>query len=291
MGNFEKIVKEDFQWGGLYLPRKPKNNDGNGLRLALFGSTNAGDLVLQHLLRFESLYPGRIHVTGVATDDPLDRNTRISVPKRIWSRYAHEEMLALRDRVIATSMGSGVPCYTGGVKTDAFWHIFREWGPALVIMCCFGQKIDGRIYDFPVYGMYNFHPSDLAAQIGAGPKPFEGAMQTGKSTSRMVLHLVNEVIDGGPLVASSPPINICLKDGTYPTNILSLQEKIPSVSGWMSMELLLRVLLKKDRGESGRLDFFDMESSIPRQICEKLMEPVVSDLNERYMLPYHDLLK
>lgn len=291
MYEFEKIENKEFQWGGLYIPGKVKPAAAKGLRLAVFGSTNAGNLVLQTLLKYEHKYPGRINVIGVATDDPVDTNTRISVAKRIWGRYTIDEMASLRDKVIATSMESGIPCYTGGVKNNLFWNIFREWNPELVIMCCFGQKINKQIYDYPVYGMYNFHPSDLAAQIGAGPKPFEGTMQREKSTSRMVIHQVNEIIDGGPLVGSSPPINICLRNGSYPENILSLQEKIPAISGWMSIELVLKVLKKKDKGETGRIGFFDLESRIPDQICGNLMAPVTNDLSEMYLLPDHDCLK
>ncbi|MCX6280524.1 MAG: formyltransferase family protein [Bacteroidetes bacterium] len=290
MYEFEKIENKDFQWGGLYMPAKARPGNAGGLRLAVFGSTNAGNLVIRTLLKYENKYPGRINVVGVATDDPIDPNTRISVAKRIWGRYSPDEMIALRDKVINTCMEAGVPCYTGGVKNNLFRDIFCEWAPELVIMCCFGQKINRQIYDHPVYGMYNFHPSDLAAQIGAGPKPFEGTMQNGKSTSRMVIHQVNEIIDGGPLVASSPPVNICLPNGSYPENILSLQEKIPAISGWMSMELVLEVLKMKDMNETGRLGFQNLESRIPEKIRSKLMEPVTNDLIEMYSLPDHDCL-
>jgi len=290
MFEFEKIEKKEFQWGGLYMPAKVKAGTGHGLRLVVFGSTNAGNLVLQSLLKYEHKYPGRINVTGVATDDPVDSNTHISVAKRIWGRYTTNEMEKLRDKVIKTSIESGLPCYTGGVKNNLFLNIFREWDPEMVIMCCFGQKINKQLYDYPVYGMYNFHPSDLAAQIGAGPKPFECTMQKGKSTSRMVIHEVNEIIDGGPLVGTSPPVNICLNNGSYPENILSLQEKIPAVSGWLCIELVLEVLKKKDKGENGRIGYFDLEFRIPELIRKKLMKPVSDDPCEMYLLPDHDCL-
>ena len=290
MHEFEKIENKEFQWGGLYKPVKVRQGNTAGLRLAVFGSTNAGNLVIRTLLKYENKYPGRLNVVGVATDDPADPNTRISVAKRIWGKYNPDEMTSLRDKVINTSMEAGIPCFTGGVKNDLFLSIFNEWAPELVIMCCFGQKINRQLYDYPVYGMYNFHPSDLAAQIGAGPKPFEGTMQNGKSTSRMVIHQVNEIIDGGPLVASSPLVNICLPNGSYPENILSLQEKIPAISGWMSIELVLEILKKKDKGETGRIVFYDLESRIPERIRSKLLDPVTNDLSEMYCLPDHDCL-
>lgn len=199
-------------------------------------------------------------------------------------------MIVLRDKVINTSLKSGVKCYTGGVKNDLFWKIYSGWNPEVVIMCCFGQKISKPMFMYPVNGMYNFHPSDLAKQIGAGPKPFEDTMKQKKSTSRMVIHLVNEVIDGGPLIASSPPVNICLENYRYPGNILTLQEKIPAISGWMGIELLLEILNRRRQNKSGCLEPFDLEGRIPKHICNLLMEPAKDDPGEMYILPEHDCL-
>lgn len=288
---FEKLSNPEFGWGGLYIPRQHKQNRSGGLRLAFFGSTNAGNLVLGQLLKYEAKYPGRLNIVGVATDDPVDPDTRISVAKRIWGKYTREEMTSLRDKVITTSLSHGLPCYTGGVKNDLFWEIYSGWDPEMVIMCCFGQKISKPIFTYPAYGMYNFHPSDLAKSIGAGPKPFEETMKQKRSTSRMVIHLVNEIIDGGPLIASSPPVNICLENCRYPDNILTLQEKIPSVSGWMGIELLLEVLRQKDQSRSGCIEPFDLEARIPDHICKKLMEPAKENPEELYLLPEHDCLK
>ena len=285
-----KIVHEGFRWGALYLPERVEEVEGDPLRVAVFGSTHAGQLVLGHLLKYQEQYPGEIRLTGVATDDPLAPGTRISVAKRIWGKFRQEEMEAMRDGMIGDTLEAGLECYTGAVKTDAFWEIFRRWDPQMIIMCCFGQKIDKRMFSYPLFGMYNFHPSDLAEQIGVGPQPFEHTLKMRQTISRMVIHSVNETIDCGPLIAISPPVNICMPDGSYPFSILTLQEKIPAVSGWMSIELLLEVIARRRRGLEGPVDYFDMEKRIPQEIRGLMMQPAVPDLKEPYLLPLHYLL-
>ena len=291
METYKKITDAGSLWGGLYEPFQRKSNPGKGLRTAIFGSTNAGALVVASLLRFEQKYPHLLNLVGVATDDPVDRNTRISVHKRIWKYYNPDEMSILRDRVVNASTNAGVPCYTGGMKTDYFRTIFTDWNPEIIIMCCFGQKIDAFIYNYPPFGMYNFHPSDLAANIGAGPQPFNSTIKNGKKTSIMVVHQVTEIIDRGPIIGNSPAVNICTATGDYPKSILSLQEKIPSVCGWLSIELILEAIEKKQSGQKEIISSIDFNARIPDFIRQKLLEPATDDLTETYSLPLHDKIK
>jgi hypothetical protein len=291
MNSCKNITDDGMLWGGLYEPFKQKTNPGNGLRVAIFGSTNAGVLVIDSLSRFEQKHPGLINLVGVATDDPVDPNTRISVQKRIWRLYHPDEISILRDRVIDASIHAGIPCYTGGVKTEYFRKLFTGWNPDIIIMCCFGQKIDDFIINHPQFGMYNFHPSDLAAKIGAGPRPFSSTMENGHKTSTMTVHLVTEMIDHGPIVGNSPAVNICTACGDYPASILTLQEKIPSVSGWLSIELVLEVIKIRESGKNGAVPSIDFNSRIPDFVRQELLKPATDDLTESYKLPLHDTIK
>ncbi len=290
MAEYQIITNEESLWGAFYTPLHPKKGSPEGLRVVVFGSTNAGALVIDSLLRFEKKYPGLINLTGVATDDPYDPNTKISVSKRIWRYYSKDEMYSLRNKVIGLVTSGGVPCYTGSVKPGYFKDIFLHWNPDLIIMCCFGQKIDSFIFDYPAYGMYNFHPSDLASKIGEGTQPFHDTMNNGKNTSVMTIHLVNELIDKGPIVGWSPKINIRKSDGTYPLSILSLQEKIPSVCGWLSVELIIEIVRKKQSGLKGAVTEINFGELIPALVRKKLMEPANDDLSDRYELPRHDCI-
>jgi hypothetical protein len=290
MIGYTKIINEESLWGGIYTPVKPKKGSGEGLRTVVFGSTNAGALVIESLQRFEQKNPGLLNLVGVATDDPYDPNTRISVSKRIWRYFTKDEMLVLMNRVIDPTTNGGVPCYTGCVKTGYFRDIFKQWNPEVIIMCCFGQKIDAFIFNYPAFGMYNFHPSDLASNIGEGSQPFIDTVLNEKRTSVMTVHIVNEFIDQGPIVGISPKINILKADGNYPMSIRSLQEKIPSVCGWLSVELIREIIKKKQTGTNGQVTAINFDELTPTYIKRKLMEPANDDCTDRYTLPLHESL-
>jgi len=290
MSSYKTIIDDESLWGALYTPLKEKKTSDNALRVVLFGSTNAGALVVDSLLRFEQKYPDMISLVAVATDDPVDSNTRISVSKRIWKYYNREERLMLRNKVIDLSTGGGIPCYTGSIKTQYFRNRLFQWNPDVILMCCFGQIIDPVIYNYPGYGMYNFHPSDLAANIGVGAQPFHDTIMNGNATSVMTIHRVNEKIDQGPVVGLSPEINIKKADGNYPASILSLQEKIPSVSGWLSVELISDIIKNKQAGIRKPVSSVDFADRTPERIKQKLAEPANDDLNDMYTLPLHDIL-
>jgi len=291
MESFNKINDSGSLWGGLYKPSQRKSNDGKGLRTAVFGSTNAGALVVGSLIRFEEKYPHLLNLVGVATDDPVDPNARISAQKRIWKNYKTDEMNLLMEKVIKTAINAGLPCYTGSVKTDYFRSILTTWNPDIIIMCCFGQKIDAFIFTYPRRGMYNFHPSELAANIGTGLHPFSDAIKKERKTSTMTVHMVSETIDCGPIIGNSPPVNICTASGDYPKNILTLQEKVPAVCGWMSIELILEVIKNHQSGKNGAISSIDFNANMPDVIREKLLEPAIDDLTEFYTIPLHDKIK
>jgi len=290
MTAFRKITDKESQWGEFYQPVKPKLNYGKGLRVVLFVSCNCGNKVLNNLARFEQKYPDLLNLIGVATDDPVDPNAHISLKTRIWSQYTPDERSDLKNKIINSSMHIGVPCYTGAVKTDYFRNIYKEWNPEVLIMFCFGQKLDSFLYNFPVMGSYNLHPSDLPKQIGAGTQPFQNAIRNGLKTSPLVIHHVTELIDMGPIVGVSTPVNICLNDGSYPASILTLLEKITSLGGWMCIQLISDIIKMKAGGKSGPLSWIDFDKELPDEIKKQLMSPATNDLTEMYDVPLHPIL-
>ena len=286
---YKEVADGAALWGRLYLPLKQRHAGPGGIRVVVFGSTTAGNLVINSLSQFEKKFPDKINLVGVATDDPVDPRARISVKKRIWNYYTTEKRKQLRDLVITTCIESGLPCYTGAVKTDYFRQLLAAWNPDLIIMCCFGQKVDSFIYTYPKLGMYNFHPSELTKKIGAGAQPFGETMRSERLVSHMSLHRVTEEIDAGPIIGISPPINICLANGSYPP-ILCLQEKIPSVCGWMAVELIQNVITHRENADIESLHCVNFLKAIPETIQQKLMEPAVDDPVADYCLPLHFLL-
>jgi len=287
---FKKINDSASRWGEFFEPLEPKLNKGKGLRVVLFASCNCGNTVINNLSRFEQKYPNLLNLVGVATDESVDPNARISLKQRIWSQYTPDERSRLRSKIINSCMNIGIPCYTGAVKTEYFRNIYKTWNPDILIMFCFGQKLDSFLFDFPSMGAYNFHPSDLPKQIGAGTQPFQNAIRKGLKTSPMVIHQVTELIDMGPVTGVSSPINICLADGTYPKSLLTLLEKTTSIGGWMSIQLIAEIIHRKEKGETGTLDWIDFDKEMPEEVKQFLMSPATNDLTEMYEIPIHPML-
>jgi len=290
MSEFRKIVSQESLWGELYEPVLPKTNRGNGLKVVLFVSCNCGVTVLKNLYRFEQKYPDQLNIVGVTTDDPVDLAARITLKKRIWYQYTPEERSGLKDKLIGTCMDIGVPCYTGAVKTDYFRRMYESWNPEVLIMFCFGQKLDAFLYEYPSRGAYNLHPSDLPKQIGMGTQPFQNAIRNGLKTSPLVIHQISELIDMGHIVGVSTPVNIRLKDDSVPASLLTLLEKITSVGGWMCVQLVSDIITMKNSGLTGPIDWIDFDQAFPEHIKQQLIRPATNDLTEMYEVPPHPLL-
>ncbi len=291
MSDFKTIMNPEALWGELYEPAVKKVNTGKGLRVVLFVSCNCGDIVLKTLHRFEQRYPDRLNIVGVATDDPVDPQARITLRKRVWNYYTPEERAGLKSKIIESCMERGIPCYTGAVKTDYFRKMYKAWNPEALIMFCFGQWLDPFIFQYPVMGSYNLHPSDLPKKIGAGTQPFQNAMSNGLKTAPLVIHQITDLIDMGPIVGVSSPVNITLEDGSYPSSILTLLEKITSVGGWMCTQLVSDIWSKKAACSTGAIEWIDFERVLPAEIKTLLSKPAINNLTEMYTVPAHPLLK
>ncbi len=283
----EKIHEAESVWGGLYLPENIKDPKKKGLRVVIFGSAIGGQLILESLIRLEKRYPNLLNIVGLATDDPVDPKAKISLKKRIWNNYTQAESSIIMNRLVATSLDAGIPCYTGKVKLNYFRKIFFDWNPDVLIMNCFGQKLDSFLYLYPPLGAYNFHPSNLACNIGIGAQPFQDIMHNGLDTSPIVIHKVTEIIDAGPVVGISPEINIRLLDGKYPDSIVSLLVKMNSITGWMTIDLIFEIIQQKYCKNKGALTSIDFDKKIPDNIKQMLMAPATNDLSEQYELPLH----
>jgi folate-dependent phosphoribosylglycinamide formyltransferase PurN len=290
MKEYKKITDSESLWGDLFLPDKPKLNQGKGIRLVLFVSCNGGNNLLNALALYEQRYPDQLNIIGVATDDSINPNARITKKKRVWNEYNDEERSELRSKVLDSCMNIGVPCYTGSVKTDYFRNIYKTWNPELLFMLVFGQKLDSFLFDYPTIGAYNFHPSDLPKHIGIGPQPFHEAIRKGLKTSVFTIHKITELIDIGPTTGISTPINICLEDGTYPKSVITMFEKITSVSTWMGVTLISKIIARQACGKSGHVTRIDFSKELPEEIKQLLLKPATDDRNELYKVPDHPLL-
>lgn len=286
----EQIYNADSVWGGFFLPAKMKDSQKKGLRIVFFGSAIGGQLILESLISLEKKYPELLNTVGLVTDDPVDPKAKISLKKRIWNNYSQVESSIIMNKLVSTSLNAGIPCYTGKVKTNYFRKIYSGWNPDVLIMNCFGQKLDEFLYLYPSLGAYNFHPSNLVCHIGIGAQPFQDIMRNGLDTSPIVIHKVTEIIDSGPVVGISPEINIRLPDGKYPDSIVSLLFKMNSITAWMTIDLIFEIIQQKNCNNAGALTAINFDQTIPYSIKQMLLAPATNDLSEQYTLPLHPKL-
>jgi hypothetical protein len=157
------------RWGELILPAPQERNDAaNGLRVVMFASFEFGYAAVEAVKAYARRFPGRVQLLGLATDDPIDREARIGLKKRVWKHIQHDEVVAIETAVVEAGLSAGAPVFTGEIKTDGFRALLDAWQPDVILSCVFGQVIDQSIIDRPAYGIYNFHPTDLEHGFGAG---------------------------------------------------------------------------------------------------------------------------
>ncbi len=275
-----RIISElgDSTWGQYIIPGRDETTEksNNGFRIVLFGSYLLGYLLLETLKKLEEHNPGRLNICGLVTDDPADPNARISVKRRIWRLYGDGETVRLETAMMESALRGGIPVYSGAVKTNYFRTLLQKWNPDAILVCVFGQIIDSPIIDFPAYGIYNFHPADLKSGFGAGPQPFMDLINRDAKTSKFTIHQLTEVLDSGPVVGQSSPINVRFKDGSITDNILVLDDKMLMPIDVMGTEFAKTLVLKKEEGLTGKINHLDFSKHFTPEYRKKLMEPVKS---------------
>lgn len=262
------------RWGRFITPapNESKNRPVGGLRVLSIGG---GNMVFETLLPLETRKPESINWVALVTDNPLDTDAKISLEKRFWRYFKKTELESYVWDVLHNALLLGIPCYTGEIKCDGFRDLLREWAPDVIVVWGFGQVIDKATIDFPAYGVYNLHPSDLLKGHGAGPQPYEDLVERKAFTTRITLHKVSPTIDDGDIVGQSPEINVRFSDGSACEDVRAIMEKVIVPAGPMVRELLLALMDRKAVGLEGPLDYLDFESIFSSNYKAKLMEPLV----------------
>jgi methionyl-tRNA formyltransferase len=278
----EKFNSPD--WGTYYVPSQNLAGDKEGLRIVLFGSTLGGMWVLESLKRLKEVLGERISLVGLATDDARDTHARISIKKRIWHYFEKPDQHRMVEQIIQRGLSEGMEVFTGNIKSDYFSQLLHKWNPDLIIMACFGQIVPRSIFTYPKMGMYNFHPSDLKNDIGAGPRPFEDTLNSRMTTTCVSLMGVTEVIDHGPMIGQSPSIRITGENHTFFDDVLLSEEKVTSIFPHMTWVLVKKILsfYRLVLPADFHIDF-DME--IEEQVKERLMQPLSGKHSVVYPFP------
>jgi hypothetical protein len=264
------------RWGELILPAPDEAAQGpdGGLRIVLFASFEFGYVVLEAVKAYARRFPGRVQLVGLVTDDPVNPTARIGLKKRVWHHMEHEEVVAIETAIVEAALREGVPAYTGEIKIDGFRALLDQWRPDAIISCVFGQVIDAWIINRPAYGIYNFHPTDLAHGFGAGPTPAEDLAARAASSTVWTIHQVIEAVDAGPVVAVSPDINVLDLRGALPTNPLVLYDKLTEPAGCLGACLVDALASRFAVGTPGPVDTLAAAHSIPAAVLARMAAPI-----------------
>ncbi len=273
-----KIISDvgDSSWGQLFLsaPEERRGKNDEGFRILLFGSYLLGYLLLETLKIVDKQNPGLLNIVGLVTDDPVSPNAKISVKRRIYRLYNNEQIVNLEDAMLESALSVGISVYTGAVRTEYFRKLLNDWKPDAIFVCVFGQIIDKPIIDYPDFGIYNFHPSDLLHNMGAGPQPFQDLINRNASTSKVTVHHLTEKLDGGPVVGQSSDVNVRNADGSITDNILILDDKMLKPIDIMGSLLIKDLIKKKQLNIKGPVSQLDFAKHFSDRYKKMLMEPV-----------------
>jgi folate-dependent phosphoribosylglycinamide formyltransferase PurN len=264
------------RWGELIMPAPGEiaKMPAAGLRVVLFASFEFGYAVLEAVKAYARAFPGRVQLAGLVTDDPVNPTARIGLKKRVWHHMDHDEVVAIETAIVESALREGVPAYTGEIKIDGFRAMLDSWQPDAIISCVFGQVIDAWIINRPAYGIYNFHPTDLAHGFGAGPTPAEDLAARGATSTVWTIHQVIEAVDAGPAVAVSPEINILDSSGALPANPLVLYDKLTEPAGCLGAVLIDALARRFAAGTRGALTSLEVETSLPAEALARMRDPI-----------------
>ncbi|MEM7122549.1 MAG: formyltransferase family protein [Pseudomonadota bacterium] len=268
-------ANDDAAWGELIEPapgEKAAKRD-TGMRILLFASMAMGLRAVQTVTAYEERHRERINLVGLVTDDPANAGAKISLKRRLWQYLDADQRLTMETATIETALERGTSVYTGEIKVDWFRQWARERRPDVILVCGLGQVLDRVLIDLPPYGSYNFHPADLAHHHGAGAAPFGDIAERDARTTVWSVHQVTEVVDAGPVIGQSPPVNIRDTEGAIP-DTLAMFEKMLEPLPTMVTVLLDTLVMRFENEQKGDIDDVDFDACFPAAVKTRILEPV-----------------
>jgi folate-dependent phosphoribosylglycinamide formyltransferase PurN len=244
------------------------------LRIAVIGSMPVGFLTLKTLLSYARHFPDQLHIVCLLTDDAGNPDAKIGVRKRIWHVYPEEVQRRIEFSTIRSALDAGVPVYTGDIKADWFRETFSQMKPDAVICCGYGQLIDGPILKTPKLGIYNLHPADLAHGFGVGPAMYDDSRSRNAETTCWTVHLMNEALDSGPIVGSSPVINIRMPNGDFPENKIDYYTKVMDGLDYLTFHTVQSLIEWYQNGHTTPMKHLDFNALFPSAIKSWMQEPI-----------------
>ena len=284
-GNFNYSSEANIKNFGGELERLKAFTPGGWLAKELaktrFSVLIVNDILFVHggisektLNMFEKLFPDKLNIIGLITDDPVSMDAKISVKRRIWRLFDNEQRMDMEDDIIEHSLKAGVPVYTGAVKTIYAHGLLKKWNPEAIQVFVFGQIIDTPFIVYPEYGIYNYHPADLKHHLGAGPRPYADLIERDASSSRFTIHQLTEELDSGHVIGQSPEINVRNKDGSITDNLLIIEDKMTEPADFMSIILTNELIKKKGAKDVCKIETLNFVNYFTKEHKEFLKKPI-----------------
>jgi methionyl-tRNA formyltransferase len=153
-----------------------------------------------------ALLAAGIEVSAVLTPAHL---VRADVPalRRIEPPNKRRTLLPVQQSGLHTSVPQlawdrAIPLWeVARIDDPAVLELCRSMQPDLLCVACFAQRIPRAILDIPRLGCLNVHPSLLPDN--RGPEPLFWTFRLGQERSGVTVHLMDEGLDTGAIVAQS----------------------------------------------------------------------------------------
>jgi folate-dependent phosphoribosylglycinamide formyltransferase PurN len=270
------VEVEGSRWGELIRPSPQEGyaRSESGLRLLAVTSYAFGRTLLGALIERERARPDELHLVAVATDDAANSDAKIGLHKRLWRLYPQPERVAIETATIETALQAGVPVYTGEMKIAWFYDQLARWRPEVIVVCGCGQIFDSRLLGLPRYGVYNFHPSDLAHGHGAGAQPYADLLARNDPWTRWTVHRMTEEVDAGPIVGQSPKILMADANGLITRDIGQFCDKMSDALGPMAAILTKELVRLRENGRRERLAPIDFGARMSDRAKVQLAAPI-----------------
>lgn len=105
--------------------------------------------------------------------------------------------------IVTEAWARQIPVWAAGaLDAPATLAGLRALQPDAIAVACFSLRIPPPLLALPPLGCLNIHPSRLPE--GRGPAPLFWALRAGLRETAVTVHLMDEGLDSGPIVAQAP---------------------------------------------------------------------------------------
>ncbi|MGN6811001.1 MAG: methionyl-tRNA formyltransferase [Thermomicrobiales bacterium] len=135
--------------------------------------------------------PAQAAATGAAV--------RELTPPADWTARPASLAALLGQTVVDLAWARGVPVLEVAGFADAARTALAEYAPDLIVVSCFPHRLPHAVLALPPHGVLNLHPALLPH--GRGPAPLFWTIRHGDGTGGVTVHLMDDGLDSGPIVA------------------------------------------------------------------------------------------